>query len=664
MNFAAPQMLWLLVVVLPPLVAFFWWAWRKRQQLITQFISARLLAHLKVGVSAARQKTRMALIVVTVALLIFALARPQWGFVQEEARQRGLDIIVAVDTSNSMLAQAVAPARLTRATLAALDLVQRAKTDRLGLIAFAGSAFLECPLTLDDAAFSASVNSLDTHTISQGGTAIAEGIDEARQAFKKEPGNHKVLVLFTDGEDQDSDAVPAAKRAADDGIIILTVGVGTAEGDVLRIRDQSGRQDYIRDDDGKPVKSHMSEELLQQIAQAGKGFYLPLRGTKTMDTLYDQGIAPLPKSEFSAKYFQHYRERFYWPLSLAMLLLIVEMFLPDRKRRRSQSAVPAAVTASPAAEIAQTAVLILLLALPLAARAGSPSGALREYNQGKFEDALKDYDQLLEKKSDDPRLHFNAGAAAYQSEKMTDAAREFNEAATTSPDDLPLQQRAYYNEGNAYYRLGQQIQDPDKKQEAWENALQYYTNALSLNRQDADAAFNRDFVQRQIEELKQQQSQQSKNGKQQQQKDQKQDQKNQNQQGSQNDQQKDSSNQNQDQKQDQSQQPQKNSQGPDKDKKEAQNQPDQQKKPGDKSDEQQQKDQADKKNEEAKNQNGGQAGNESPNQAQQEAAMMAAGQMTPQQAQKLLDAQKDDEPVLRLAPPNNNTSQTRSLKNW
>lgn len=659
-------MLWLLAVILPVLIAFFWWAWRKRQQLITQFISARLLAQLKVGVSAARQKTRMALIVVTVALVIFALARPQWGFIQEEARQRGLDIIVAVDTSNSMLAQDVAPDRLTRAKLAALDLVQRAKTDRLGLIAFAGSAFLECPLTLDDAAFSASVNSLDTRTISQGGTAIAEGIDEARQAFKKEPGNHKVLVLFTDGEDQDSDAVSAAKRAASDGIIILTVSVGTAEGDVLRIRNQNGQQDYIRDEDGKPVKSHMNEELLQQIAQAGNGFYLPLRGTKTVDTLYDQGIAPLPKTEFSAKFFQHYRERFYWPLSLAMALLIVEMFLPDRKRRRSRSSVPVAGAASPTAEITQTAALLLLLALPLAARAGSPSTALREYDQGKFEDALKDYNQLLEKKSDDPRLHFNAGAAAYQSQKMTDAAREFDQAATSSPNDLPLQQRAYYNEGNAYYRLGQQIQDPDKKQEAWENALQYYTNALSLNRQDTDAAYNRDFVQRQIEELKKQQSQQSKNDKQQQQKDQKQDQKNQNQQGSQNDQQKNQDSQNQDQKQNQSQQ-QKDSQGQDqnKDKNEAQNQSDQQKQQqGNKSDEQKQKDQPDKKQDEQQNQGNGQAGKESPDQAQQEAAMMAAGQMTPQQAEKLLDAQKNDEQVLRLAPPNNNTSQPRSLKNW
>ena len=225
--FASPQMFWFLLLLAAPLAGFLWWAWRKRQQLVTQFISERLLNHLKVGVSPNRQKARMVIFVVAVVFLIVALARPQWGTTQEEARQHGLDIIVAIDTSNSMLAEDVPPNRLARAKLAALDLMRRAKTDRLGLVAFAGDAFLECPLTLDDAAFSQSVDSLDTKTISQGGTAIAQAIDEARKAFKNESDNHKVLVLFTDGEDHDGAAVEAAEKAAKDGMIIFTIGIGT-----------------------------------------------------------------------------------------------------------------------------------------------------------------------------------------------------------------------------------------------------------------------------------------------------------------------------------------------------------------------------------------------------------------------------------------------------
>ena len=153
MTFANPYLLWLLLVLTPAMIAFFWWSWRKRQMLATQFIQARLLPALTVGISTARQKIRLTLAVLAVVCVIVALARPQWGFDWEEAKQRGLDIVVAIDTSKSMLAEDIAPNRLARAKLAALDLMQQAKSDRLGLVAFAGSAFLQCPLTVDDAAF-------------------------------------------------------------------------------------------------------------------------------------------------------------------------------------------------------------------------------------------------------------------------------------------------------------------------------------------------------------------------------------------------------------------------------------------------------------------------------------------------------------------------------
>ncbi len=191
-----------------------------------------------------------------------------------------------------------------------------------------------------------------------------------------------------------------------------------------------------------------------------------------------------------------------------MLLLILEMFLPDRPRRRSNRASTTSQT-TVANPFAETAALLLLLALPLAAHA-SPASALREYNAGDYQNALKDYNKLLEQKKDDPRLHFNAGAAAYQSHQLDQAVKEFNQALN-SPD-LQLQQRAYYNLANSMYRLGQQLPDADKKKEAWENAVKGYESALKLNPQDADAKFNQEFVKKQLEELqKQQQSQDQKN---------------------------------------------------------------------------------------------------------------------------------------------------------
>jgi Ca-activated chloride channel family protein len=670
MSFAAPFMLWLLVFLVLPLIAFLFWTWRVKQKLITQFIAARLLEQLKVGVNPSRQKARLVMIVLAVVCAILALARPQWGVTREEVRQRGLDIMVAIDTSNSMLAEDVTPSRLARAKLAVLDLLHRARTDRMGLIAFAGSAFLECPLTLDDAAFAQSVNVLDTKTISQGGTAIADAIDEASKAFKDQSDNHRVLVLFTDGEDHDSDAVAAAQRAAKDGMIVFTIGIGTPQGELLRIHDEHGRLDYIRDEQGKPVKSHLDEALLQQIASATKGFYLPLRGTKTMDTLYDQGLAPLPKSEKSAKMFQRYREQFQWFLVAAILLLILEMFLPDRGRRRSRKL---AVEAEKSGSAAGTVVVLLLLSLPLAARA-SPSSALREYNDGKYEDALKDYDKALQKKQDDPRLHFNTGAAAYRSHELEQATKEFNEALR-SPD-LKLQEQAYYNLGNTLFRSGEQAQDPKKKQEAWENAIKSYESASKLNQQDADSQYNQQFVKKMLEELKKQQQQQQKNSD----KNQKQDNKDQKDQKDRKDQQgKQDQPDQKDKKDQQSKGQQGDKQSQDQQKKDQSDQKsqadnkvkeksDEEKKQEQKDRQQAQKDQQDQQpSDEQKQQQQAQAGEqdkEKAEEAKREAAMMAAGQMTPQQAKQLLDAQKDDERVFQLAPPNKNVSQGRNFKNW
>ena len=245
MLFAHPQMLWLLVVTVSLLAWFLWWAWRKKQSLVAQFVQSRLLAQLTIGVSPARQKFKLALIVFAVACAMLALARPQWGFDWEEAKQRGLDIVVAIDTSRSMLAEDVRPYRLARAKLAALDLMKLARTDRLALIPFAGAAFLQCPLTLDEQAFRQSVEALEVGIIPVGGTALTEAIETALTAFK-EGDNFKTLVLFTDGEDHDSGALAAAEKAARAGLKVFTVGLGTANGELLRATDEKGGASYIK----------------------------------------------------------------------------------------------------------------------------------------------------------------------------------------------------------------------------------------------------------------------------------------------------------------------------------------------------------------------------------------------------------------------------------
>ena len=491
MQFANLHLLWLLPAVLPALALFFYFASRHRQRLLTQFIQSRLLPALTVGVSPARRKVRFGCLILAVGLLIVALARPQYGYDLQKIERRGLDIVVAIDTSKSMLAEDIAPDRLERAKLAALDLMQRAGADRFGLAAFAGEAFLECPLTFDNTAFQQCVQNLNVNTLPQGGTAIAAAIQTAQTAFKNSD-HYKVLVLLTDGGDNNGGALTAAQAAAKSGMKIFTVGIGTTQGDLLRTTDASGNSHYIHDSKGDVVKSRLDESLLRQIATATGGFYLPLRGADTMKTLYEQGLAPLPKSEGEERLIRRYHEQYHWPLAAAILLLLTEMFLPERKRpaaKGRQTHVPAtAVT-----------ILIAILLLPGAAKA-SPTSALRDYRTGNYTNALQEFSRLAETRTNDLRLVFNAGDAAYRATNFDEAANDFA-AATLSPN-VNLQENAFYNLGNTQFEMAKSAKDLDGLQAGLETAERSYQRALTLDTNDADAAFNFSFVSNAVEQIK------------------------------------------------------------------------------------------------------------------------------------------------------------------
>ncbi|HUC83722.1 MAG TPA: VWA domain-containing protein [Candidatus Acidoferrales bacterium] len=494
MNFAHPQLLWLLLVLPPVLALFFWWGNRLRQKLLVQFVEARLLSSLTVGLSPMRRKIRFALVIVAVALLLIAIARPQYGYDKEEVQQKGLDIVVAVDTSKSMLATDIAPNRLTRAKLAALELMQRAARDRLGLVAFAGNAFLECPLTVDDTAFQQSVQALDVNSIPEGGTSLAQAINTALTAFK-EKNSYKALVLLTDGEDNDEGALEAAQNAAKAGLKIFTVGIGTTAGALLD-------PNLVRDPDGNAVKSHLNETLLKQIAAATGGFYLPLRGADTMELLYDKGLAPLPKSEGVSRVVRRYHEQYQWPLAAAILLLLVEAFLPERRTaaREAVGKTTAATASSSSAQTAATTMLLGLLLLPAAVKA-SPVTAFADYQSGKFTNALTEFTRLAAVQTNDLRLVFNAGDAAYRATNFDLAESLFAQA--TLSQDLKLQEQAYYNLGNAQFQMAKQAKDLDGLEEGFDGAAKTYARAVTLNTNDLDAAYNLQFAKAAAEQVRQ-----------------------------------------------------------------------------------------------------------------------------------------------------------------
>lgn len=460
---------------------------------MAQFIQSRLLPGLIAGVSARRQKIRAGLIIGAVIFLVLALARPQWGYTQEEIAQRGLDIVVAVDTSKSMMATDIAPNRLERAKLAALSLMQQANSDRLGVVAFAGSAFLECPLTIDDSAFEQSVNALDVNSISEGGTSLAEAIKEADKAFK-EGDNYKVVVLFTDGEDNDEGALEAAQAAAKDGVRIFTVGIGTPQGDLIQIKGPDGSLQYVRDDQGNVVKSHLNEPLLRQIASTAGGAYYSLSGANTMEALYQRSLAPLPKSDSHEQWVKRPKERYHWPLAIAIVLLIVEVFFPERpssrRGKKGPPPVPGAEKTGAAATI--IAASLVLLMLPMAVH-GSPASAVDDYKAGKFAQAQKEFEQLaVTDKKHMAELTFNAGDAAYRATNYDDALKFYT--AALDSQNVQLQQKAYFNIGNVHYRQGEQEKDLDDVQQQWEQAVTNFQNAVELDKHDADAAHNLKFA--------------------------------------------------------------------------------------------------------------------------------------------------------------------------
>ncbi|MDX1953598.1 MAG: VWA domain-containing protein [Verrucomicrobiota bacterium] len=650
MNFVLPKMLWLGLAVTILLGGFLWWSWRRKQSLIEQFISARLLPNLAWGVSKPVEKARLALVTLAALILFLALARPQWGMSMEEATFQGRDILVAIDTSRSMLADDVKPNRLQRAKLAALDLLRVAKSDRLGLIAFAGTAFLQCPLTLDDEAFRQSVEILDAGIIPQGGTAIGNVFTTALETFEaEEHAGSKILILITDAEDHEGGIDSGTAKLSKAGIRIFTIGVGTASGELIRQTDQSGKEFFLKDAQGNVVKSRLNESLLTKIAEDGGGFYLNLQQPGAMEQLYNQGIAEMEVTEGSARMIQRMQERFQWPLAVAVLLLFVEILLPGFRSVKSGGAV------------AKTVALLLLI-FSSGNLSASPAQAYRDFQQGRFAESRAEYERLAKKKPDDPRFNFNAGSAAYKEGSFDSAIRHFS--SVTAAQDLELQQKAYYNLGNSNYQLGA-ASDPERQMALWEEAIKNYDSAIKLNPQDKDAAHNRELVRRQLEELKKQQQQQQ----QQQNKGENQKQDNQQQnQSEENSQQQD--------KQDNSEkkeEKQEKSDNSNEDKSNQQEQQSQQEQSDqNKQNEQQQSAGSEQQNaatnpgEEKESQASSSASEKPGEEEQSPAAQMPVqlGKMNPQQARQLLEAQKGEEKVLLFVPPQQPQAREKSFKDW
>ena len=447
MSFGAPAWLWGLLLI-PLLIALFVQAERLGHRRLQEFVSARLLPQLAGTVNRRRRITRFALQLLGFSLVLVSLAQPRWGYTFQDVKRKGLDLLIAVDTSRSMLSNDVPPNRLDRVKLAVQDLLNELQGDRVGLIAFAGRAFLQAPLTIDYDAVVEAINDLDTKTIPEGGTNISSAITLAMQSFGKSATGNRALIIFTDGEELSGDAVKTAKEAADAGVRIFTVGVGTPQGSLIPVTGDDGQTAFVKDSSGQVVKSKLDDKRLREVAQATDGFYVHLEsGLRTMQQLESEGLAKMKAAEMDVRLSRQPIERYEWPLSAALIALALSILIPERKRARERRSVLA-----PARTAVATAALLTLLA-PLAF---SAAPGLDAYQQGKFEDAYSQFQQTLKSHPQSPaddKLQFDSGAAAYKLKDYNKALESFSQALLTG--DTGLQSKGHYNLGNTLYQHGE-----------------------------------------------------------------------------------------------------------------------------------------------------------------------------------------------------------------
>lgn len=319
------------LLVIPVLLLVFWFNARWRKNVLKQLGDAEILQNLMPTLSKALPRWKRLLFTLSIAFVLIGMANPQIGTKYEEVKRDGFELMICLDVSNSMLAEDLTPNRLERAKQAISRLVDRLKNDKIGIVVFAGEAYIQLPMTVDHSAAKLFLRSIDTDIVPTQGTAIGKAIELAMGSFSTSSKSNKSIIVITDGENHEDDALKQASAATELGIKVHTIGIGSVDGAPIPTYVRGQKLGYRKDREGNTVVTKLNETMLQQVAAAGEGTYVRANNSRTgLDVLMDE-LEGMQREEFESKMFTSYEDRFQYFIAVALLLLLIEVLLPSRK---------------------------------------------------------------------------------------------------------------------------------------------------------------------------------------------------------------------------------------------------------------------------------------------------------------------------------------------
>ena len=469
-RFESPQYLYLLLVLVALAAIHYYIIYKKKRQ-VKRFGDPELTRQLFLGVSRWRPEVKFWITMLALASFIVALARPQFGTRLDTRERTGIEAIIALDVSNSMLAEDVKPNRLEKAKMMVSNMVDGMRDDKIGLIVFAGQAFVQLPITSDYVSAKMFLETISPSMMSVQGTDIAEAINLSMRSFTQQEDVSRAIFVITDGEDNEARGVEAAKQAASQGVRVYVLGIGNPGGAPIPI---PGTGQYIIDDEGNTVVSRLSEEMCREIATAGNGSYIYVDNSSSAQKKLSEQVDRLAKAKMESQIYSEYDEQFQGFILIGLLLLLLDVFLLERESKSTWL--------SNLFHRGRPVAALFLLIFSISAMAQTDRDYIRRGNRlmrdSVYDKAQVEYQKAIEKDNTNPISHFNLGNALLYQNKAEDAMKEYETAARLEKDKTRLAQ--------IYHNMGVVLQSAKQ----FDKAVACYRNSLRNDPTNDETRYN------------------------------------------------------------------------------------------------------------------------------------------------------------------------------